>query len=98
MDSKMIDTSLIVRSITVEDDGKNAAVSLCIQDSKGFIEVVRLRIGVAATQDLCVGMPLHFVLEKPEKIIIKKEEPKVDPKMDFPKPSLVKKLKVKKNG
>jgi hypothetical protein len=76
MDSKMIDTTLIVRSITVEDDGKNAAISLCIQDEKGFIEVVRLRIGVGATQRLCVGMPLHFILERPEEIIIKKEEVK----------------------
>jgi len=76
MDSKMIDTTLIIRSITAEDDGRNAAISLCIQDDKGFIEVARLRIGIAATQTLCVGMPLHFVLERPEQVIIHNEKPK----------------------
>lgn len=96
MDSKMIDTTLVIRSISVEDDGKNAALSLCIQDSKGFIEVVRLRIGVAATQNLCVGMPLHFLLERPEQVIVKKEEPVKEEKKEE-QPSATKKVKVNKN-
>jgi hypothetical protein len=98
----MIDTTLIIRSITVEDDGRNATISLCIHDDKGFIEVVRLRIGVAATQTLCVGMPLHFFLEKPEQIIIHNEKPKdmeeipKEISKDIPN-RILKKIKVGKN-